>query len=330
MMKKSIVKKIFNTALVICTLGSAVAHADVILGKNDWLFTSYEFATSADAADTESTIQILQKVNKMFEKSGIALAVAIVPSKIRIHGDQLPDSKPLDSYTAGKYENFYKTLRAGGVTVVNLNQAFLNSPHRTSETPLFLHLDTHWAPSGALLAAETIKAEIDATPALKTALMATPEVKYNLTWAKKKINHRARDLVDLLPKDAPSFASEQVLLFSATRGQATQAGLLNAGDNVGITVIGSSYTNKNTGYPDGLRYTLQRDLLDISIPVNQGPWVGMETYLRDDAFKTSKPKLIIWEIPEREMRSPPNYKFREARYISDNNEWLSRVATLLK
>ena len=33
---------------------------------------------------------------------------------------------------------------------------------------------------------------------------------------------------------------------------------------------------------------------------------------------------------EREMRSPPNNKFRDARYIIDNNEWYSRIVELLK
>lgn len=328
------INKWLKTAVLICSLGGAVVHAaepaHVIVGKNDWLFTPYEFANAADAQDTEASLQLLQKVNKLFENSGIALALVIVPSKIRIYADQLPVSVNMDSYTADKYENIFKSLRTGGVNVVNLNQVFLNTPLRTSDTPLFLRLDTHWAPAGALLAAETVKAEIDNVPALKAALAATSEEKYSLTWSKQKANQRARDLVKLLPKDAPSYAAEQALVFKVARTKVSQAGLLNAADNVGITVIGSSYTNKNTGYPDGLRYTLQRDLLDISIPVDQGPWVGMEAYLRDDAFKTNKPKLIVWEIPEREMRSPPDYKFRDARYISDNNGWLMRVATLLK
>jgi alginate O-acetyltransferase complex protein AlgJ len=106
--------------------------------------------------------------------------------------------------------------------------------------------------------------------------------------------------------------------------------LLSNTENTSITAIGSSYTNKNTGYPDALRYALQRNLLDISIPVDQGPWVGMEAYLRDDSFKTNPPKLIIWEIPERELRSPPNYKFRDARYVIENDEWLSRITNLLQ
>ena len=315
-------------------LGSACVQAadavPVLVGKNDWLFTPYEFAVASDAGDTQAVIQLFEKTNKIFERKGIALALVIVPSKIRIHADQLPGNKPLDGYTADKYENAVKALRAGGVNVVNLSQPFLNSPHRTSDTPLFLRLDTHWSPSGAMLAAESIKTAIDSNPALKAALAATPEVAYNLTWATKKSNTRARDLVRLLPKEEQTFSPEQTLAFKVARVVASQVGLQGAGDSVGITVIGSSYTNKNTLYPDAIRYTLQRDLLDISIPVDQGPWVGMESYLKDEAFINNKPKLIIWEIPERELRSPPSAKFRDVRYIIDNNEWYSRIAALLK
>lgn len=333
-MNKVLMKRILKNTVLACALGFSIAQAaetaPVLFGKNDWLFTPYEFATSADAQDTQATIQLLEKANKLFERKGIALALVIVPSKIRIHADQLPDNKPLDSYTADKYENAYKTLSAGGVTVVNLNKAFLASPHRTSDTPLFLRLDTHWSPSGALLAAEAIKAEIDGNTVLKSALAATPEVKFALTWNKQKSNTRARDLVKYLPAGSSNYPPEQVMPFKVARVQASQSSLLDAGEAVGITVIGSSYTNKNTGYPDGLRYTLQRELLDISLPVDQGPWYGMEAYLKDESFKTKKPKLIIWEIPERELRSPPNNKFRDPRYIIDNNEWLSRVSELLK
>lgn len=329
-----------SSAQVITTLCSAliagsVTAADgvpVLFGKNnEWLFTPYEFAQQTDAADTSATIGLFEKANKLFERQGIALALVIVPSKVRIHADQLPPSKPLDSYTEGKYDNAVKVLKAGGVNVVNLNQPFLASPHRSSDTPLFLRLDTHWSPSGALLAAETIKTVIDATPALKSAWAATPEVAYTLTWNKQKTTTRARDLVRYLPaEEQKQFAPEQTLLFKVSRATASQAGLQGAGDAVGITVIGSSYTNKNTGYPDAIRYTLQRDLLDISIQVDKGPWVGMEEYLKDDAFKMNKPKLIIWEIPERELRSPPNAKYRDVRYQIDNNEWINRISALLK
>jgi alginate O-acetyltransferase complex protein AlgJ len=320
--------------LFAATFMGGLAHASepvpVVIGKNDWLFTTYEFATASDLSDTQVTIDLFTGVNKLLGRKGIALALVIVPSKIRIHANQLPDERPLDKYTAEKYENAVKALREGGVNVVNLNQAFLASPHRDSDTPLFLRLDTHWSPSGSALAAETIKTAIQETPVLKAALSSTREVAYSFSWNGQKSLVRTRDLVRLLPREAQKFANEQMLPFKVTRLQASTAALQGAGEPVGITVIGSSYTNRNTGYPDAIRFNLQRDLLDISIPVDQGPWFGMETYLKDDSFKTNMPKLIIWEIPERELRSPPNAKFRDARYVIDNKEWLSRVTSLLK
>lgn len=328
-----------KSTLIHCALIAATTFAvsvqaqdgsSVVVGKNDWLFTKYEFANPADASDTQATIQMLEKINKMFERKGIALALVMVPSKIRVNADQLPDNAKVDAYTAGKYDSAVKALKAAGVNIISLNQAFLNSPNRDGETSLFLRLDTHWSHTGAMLAAETIKAEIDGNPALKAAWSSVPEEKFNLVWNAKKIPVRTRDLVKLLPGGTVAYPPEQVLQFKVNRLNESKAGLLGGGEATLITAIGSSYTNKNTGYPDALRYVLQRNLLDISIPVDQGPWVGMEAYLKDDAFKTNKPKLIIWEIPERELRSPPNYKYRDARYVIENNDWLSRVGALLQ
>lgn len=326
----SLIQHLFIAGTILATQVHAAEESSVVTGKGDWLFTRYEFATPSDAQDTQATIQMLEKANKMFERKGIALALVIVPSKIRVHADQLPDGTTVDTYTAGKYATAVSTLRTAGVNVVSLDGAFKNSIHKTSDTSLFLHLDTHWSHTGAYLAAETIKAEVEKNPTLKSAWQATPEEKYNLTWGTNKTPVRTRDLVKLLPKGGPTYPAELVLQFKVSRATDSKVGLLNGADTTLITAIGSSFSNKNTGYPDALRYFLQRNLLDISIPVDQGPWVGMEAYLKDDSFKTNKPKMIIWEIPERELRSPPNYKFRDARYVIENNDWLSRMNALLQ
>lgn len=129
-MDKSTVNKWLSSIFLALATFATVTHAadstPVISGKNDWLFTSYEFANASDVRDTEATIQLLQKVNRLFERQGIALLLVLVPSKIRIYSDQLPEAKALDEYTAGKYENVFKALQTGGVNVVNLNQAFFN------------------------------------------------------------------------------------------------------------------------------------------------------------------------------------------------------------
>jgi alginate O-acetyltransferase complex protein AlgJ len=50
--------------------------------------------------------------------------------------------------------------------------------------------------------------------------------------------------------------------------------------------------------------------------------------LRNDAFQTNRPKLLIWEMPERDMKAPPDMPYREARYVINNTEWLLRVSAL--
>lgn len=325
---KALFQGLFITAVTLTV--QAQEASSVVVGKGDWLFTRYEFAAPSDAQDTQTTLRMLDQANKLFAKNGITLALVIVPSKIKVNAEQLPDGTRVDAYTAAKYENAVKTLRAAGVNVVSLEAAFLGSKHRASDTSLFLHLDTHWSHTGALLAAETVKSEFETNPALRSALATIQEEKYNLNWAASKSSVRTRDLVKLLPAGAPTYPVEQVLQYKVARATESKSNLLSGSDSTLITVIGSSYTNKYSGFPDGLRFTLQRNLLDISIPVDQGPWFGMEAYLKDDSFKLSKPKVIIWEMPERELRSPPNYKHRDARYIRDNNDWLSKLASQLR
>jgi hypothetical protein len=76
-----------------------------------------------------------------------------------------------------------------------------------------------------------------------------------------------------------------------------------------------------------VRVALQRNLLDISIPGRQGPWVGIENYVRDTAFQLHPPKLLLWEVPERDSVNPPDSPWRDAEYFRDAKEWLLDLAT---
>jgi hypothetical protein len=38
----------------------------------------------------------------------------------------------------------------------------------------------------------------------------------------------------------------------------------------------------------------------------------------------------VWEIPEREFRSPPNNKFRDQRFAFENADWLSKMTAALR
>lgn len=328
-MKKSMMNKWIYGAVLVNTLGFPIAQAAEtpagIIGKDDWLYYRIELSDSVDAATTDASLDLIQRFNKVLSANGVSMAVVMVPLKMRIYPEHLPDNVKVNDYMKGNYDRMSKALQAAGVNVIDINTAFLTSPKRDTPNPFFYRLDTHWAPPGALLAAEAIKAGIDANPAMKKALDATQEEKYEFANA-RRVHSKARDLVDQLPPNPPTFALEQVTPMKISRAQAVKEDLLGNRPASGLTLVGSSYSNSWTGFPDALRYTLQRDLLSVSVAADQGSWIGMESYLRDDSFQTQRPKLLIWEMPERDMRAPPDFKFREARYVVNNTEWLLRVS----
>ena len=294
-----------------------------IVGKNDWLFLRTELSGPVEAAGHAETIALIGRFNKVLVANGINMVVTMPPLKVRLYAEYLPDNIKLNDYTVGNYASMSKALQAAGVTVIDLNTPFLNSPLRNSDTPLFYRLDGHWSFVGAKLAAETLKAGIDANPVLKKALDATPEVAYQMIVGKRKRPSKANELVALVPPNSGPFAPEQFTQVNVIRTQEQ-----NEANRVptGITMQGSSFSQEWTGFVDALRFVLQRDILNVSVPVTIGSWLGMESYLSSDAFQTKPPKMLIWERAEYAMRAPPNFQYQDPRHVSNNTEWLLRAS----
>lgn len=297
-----------------------------IAGKDGWLFYRYEFSDASDWHATEQSIALVAKFNRVLARNGVTMAFTMVPVKARIYAEHLPEHHRFTHYMSGNYQRMLQALREQQLAVLDLDTAFLAAASGYSQDPLYFRLDTHWAPSGAMLAGQTIRAEMQQYPALQQALAATPVSAYDMVWGADKVSTPSRDLVEQLPAGAQSYAPELTRVFYVTRSNQSGAALLGAADDPQITLLGSSYSMPWTGFADALRYTLQRDVLDVAVGADRGSWVGMESYLRDDAFQTQRPKLLIWEMPERDMRAPPDYRYRDARYLSDNTEWLLRAA----
>lgn len=327
MMHKRNVSKWLSCTLLAGTLGVATVHGEEttegIVGKNEWLFNKYEVLRSTDATQTAKSIELIGRFNKVLKANGISLALTMVPLKMRIYSENLPDSVKLTDYMAGNYDQINKGLQAVGVAFIDLNTPFMSSPKRNSDTPLFFRLDSHWNLTGAMLGAETIKAGIDANKALKGALDATPEVGYKISVGKRKLPSKGRNLLAVLPPNSGPFSPEQFTPVSVTRAQALSE---NSHPPIGITVAGSSASQGWTGFVDALRYVLQRDILNVSVNGLIGAWVGMESYLRSDAFQENAPKLLIWEWPESTMHAPPDFQYQDPRNVSNNTEWLLRAS----
>lgn len=299
------------------------AEAVGIVGKDDWLYTRYEHLQPTYAAPTAESVAIIGRLNKVFKAQGIAMVMTMVPIKMRIYSEHLPDEIKLSDYMAANYAQIQKSLEALGVGFVDLNTPFMSSPLRGSDTPLYFRLDSHWNRTGATLGAALIKAAIDSNPALKTALDATPSVVYKKTVGRHTLPFKGQDIVKLLPKTSKTFEPERFVPTSVVRQPPLAEGVQ---PQTSVTVAGSSESAEWTGFVDELRHVLQRDILNVSVIGYVGPWVGMERYLASSQFQANPPKLLIWEWPEYTLHAPPNYPYQDPRNISDNTEWLLRAS----
>jgi hypothetical protein len=258
------------------------------------------------------------------------MAVVIVPMKMRIYREYLPDTQPLGTYGAGYYDRVAQSLRTHGVHVTDLNRAFLDSPKRGSDTPLFYRLDSHWSRTGALLAAETVKADVKDMPAFLKTMKDSQPVAYTLVEKTNRRPSRGRDLLQLLPAaSSQKYAPEAIptILVQKPAG----SGSLTGDDGLTrIALVGSSYSMDWTGFADFLSYEFQRDIGNYSVPADRGSWVGMLGMLRDGAFQKAPPEMILWEMPERDMHAGPDFRFREERYRMPNDDWLLSAAAAVQ
>lgn len=320
-------------AITLCwSTPSSVLAADesaAILGKNEWLFYKYELADASQYPQTQKTSELIKNFNAVLSARGITLTVVMVPIKMRVYAEFLPDDTRLDEPTRQNYARMLDHFKTLGINVADVNSAFMGSHLRLSDTPLFFRLDSHWTPTGAMVAAEAVTRSLEAHATSARWLAGIPNVGYSIKVANQKRPSRGRDLVHQLPPNAPTFEPEKLAQVNIFRSEGRAADLLGNPDAVEIGLVGSSYSRDWTGFPDALRYVLQRDVVSLAVGADQGSWVGMEHYLRDEAFQSKPPKLLIWEMPERDMHAPPDYLYREARYISSNADWLKRVTQLV-
>lgn len=300
-----------------------------IVGQDGWLFYRHEFSDPSDNANVSKTIDLLRRVNTQLARNGTQLVVVMAPLKIRIHSEFLPPSVALTDHLKNNYVRMLQSLRNVGVAAVDLETAFIGSPKRNSPMPLYFKRDTHWSSAGALLAAESVRDMLQSDVRLQPLTASLPKTRYQLTWSPKDWPVDG-DLPPQLPKGSPPFDKELIKIFTVEKlaGQSTGGLLDNAAPP--ITLLGSSYTADWTNFPAAMRYALQSDILSISVDALQGQWVGLHSYLRDDAFQTQRPKLLIWEMPARDMRAPPDFQWREARYKMNATEWLLQTSALLQ
>jgi alginate biosynthesis protein AlgX len=188
------------------------------------------------------------------------------------------------------YEAMLDGLRAGGVHVADVLG-------KARATPLaggnfYLRRDIHWSSDGARLSAEAAADLIKALPAaaglektmFETAADRTGDADEKLAEALEKICRN----------DIPH---EQETYFKTTEADA-EAGLFEERP-FDVVLVGTSFSNRGEDDPNFAGFLQQALSTRVYNASEEGGGLegSMASYLKSDAFRERRPKVIVWEFP---------------------------------
>lgn len=270
-------------------------------GCPGWLFLNEELQINRHAlqnADIKAHAAI--DVQQQLASRGIQLLVAVVPDKTRIASDQLCGLERPQALAA-RVTDWRETLRKAGVATVDLTQAL--QPLGSSA---YLRTDTHWNETGARAAANVI-----ARQAKTMHIQAAPQTTFDVTVSAPVV--QPGDLVRLAGIDWLPLrwqpAPESVV---HTEVRERQENITGEGDDLddllgdsqlpNVALIGTSFS-RHANFTGFLELALGAKI--GSFAKDGGTFSGSANdYFNSPAFLQTPPKLLVWEIPERDLQTP--------------------------
>lgn len=270
-------------------------------GCPQWLFISDEFKLDRHAeANARAKADAVIALRDRLQQRGIQLLVAVVPDKSRIAASQLCDL-PRPASLQARVRDWSGVLHGAGIAVLDLAPAL-----QPLGADAFLRLDTHWSERGAQAAAQAIGKQV-----ASMGFEATPRREFEIS--QQAPAPRPGDLVrlagiDWLPAHLQP-AQEQVAASVITERtpDADSSGDslddLFGDDNLpNVALIGTSFS-RNSGFAGFLQQALGAPIGNFA--KDGGEFSGAaRTYFTSPAFAQTPPKLLIWEIPERDLQTP--------------------------
>ncbi len=271
-------------ALKYVLFGQAASGA--IIGKNGWIFTAEELsATPAFDVNIEASARRISEVRKGLARRDIVLLPVIVPDKAEIYEGQLDLVRP--ERIRARKTMFLRHLDAAGVAYLDASDALQRAKNQGE---VFLRDDTHWSPRGSRAVAMDVA----------TRLMGMNLAAADVTTEFKGHAPFDGDLLTFIPTGALRglVGPPQQSIERYETSVQTSVGLLGDAPT-DVALVGTSFSAKSEWHFEGfLKHALQADLVNFA-QEGRGPFAPMDAFLASDFFKTTPPKIVIWEIPAR-------------------------------
>jgi alginate O-acetyltransferase complex protein AlgJ len=279
----------------------------VRVGQRDWLFLTDELRYDAGGdANLKQRVALLSLASQKLQQQGVSLVIALVPDKARVYAQHLTTGH-YPAYNQARYSDALLGFQKAGVVAVDLLTPLRQA---AMTTEVYYRTDTHWNQAGAQVAAQALASRM---AQLNLGLDTTSFSSVNQSVAAE----RAGDLIRLMGLDhMPNTLRprpDQEAPAQTTQTSQDKAVGLFGDSSVPVVLVGTSYSLRGNfhGY---LQQAMSSKVLNAA--KDGGGFLQASTaYLRDDAFKSAPPKLLIWELPERFLQSK----------LDDEPQWLQKV-----
>jgi alginate O-acetyltransferase complex protein AlgJ len=271
----------------------------VRLGYDEWLFSVEEIEYFRQASEFQQVrTGVIGQLSSALARQNVRLVVAVVPDKARIHAQQFMGHRYPEWYQ-DRYASILQQLKAHQVMVVDVQQAMRLELAARPDQSLYYRTDTHWNQTGARLAAQAVS-QVVRQQGLKGESVVFQTETDDKTTVRVGDLLRMMGLGDMPDLFRPNPDTEHT---DTTRKLAGNASMGLLGDiQVPVTLVGTSYSLR-ANFQGYLQASLQADVLNVAQD-GGGFMQSMASYLKDDAFKSSPPQVLVWEIPERVFSRP--------------------------
>lgn len=276
-------------------------------GKDEWLFLTDELRFDAGGSvHLRARAELLGAAARRLEQQGVKLVVALVPDKARVYANQLANGRYPD-YNRARYQDALAALRTHEVSVVDLLKPLTLG---AMQGAVYYRSDTHWNQTGAQVAATAVAL------AVKQLGVDLEQTVFS-TLPGSAPAERPGDLIRLMGlEDTQNALRPRPDL--ETPVVTRQISVDSAGGLFGDTVVPVALTGTSYSLRGNFHGFLQQALAAkvLNAAKDGGGFLQATTeYLSDESFRSAKPKVLIWEIPERFMLAP----------LKGEAQWLEKV-----
>lgn len=269
-------------------------HDGVLVGEQEWLFTTEEYRWGKDALTNVSlAADYIASVDAHLAARDIELVVVLIPGKVQVYQEFSKTLSP--QVKSALYQVALDKIGQSGLAVYPALKPLVAAK---ADAQTFMRTDTHWSPHGAQQVAKGLAEDF--------AILAGDQ---NFVSSEMEVVPFSGDLMEFIPV-TPYFAGsgperETLKKFLTEQGDdGAGLGLFADEPKLDLALVGTSYSaNDDWHFTGFLKSALGRDLLDYSVE-GQGPFNPMQALLNKKTFQQEGIRQVVWEIPVRYLVQP--------------------------